>query len=184
METGRTHKTGTVMKTAALLASAALFLAAGAYLWNAMGGGKEQPMETAAEPGFSTTAMVGALPDKTEDEIRAMLQQQMDDTQIAFSINAHPVFADGEAMGDLKLESPANNINNIRFRIVRDDTGEQVYDSGILQPNHYILEDRLQTKEPLEKGDHACTANIYLLDHDTQEEMGHVQAGLTITVEK
>ena len=64
------------------------------------------------------------------------------------------------------------NLNNIRVTIARDDTGEQVYDSGILQPNSYIYSDSLQTKKPLPAGSYACTATVHLLDRDTDKEKG------------
>lgn len=141
------------------------------------------PAPTAQAPRFSPNATVGALPGRTEEQIREMLQQQVDDTSIAFTINSSPVFANGSAKGDLMLESPANNTNNIRFVILRDDTGEQLYDSGLMRPNSYILEDTLQTDTPLAAGSYPCTATITLYSAGTGEALGLVQAALSITVE-
>lgn len=142
-----------------------------------------RPAPEAQVPRFSPNATVGALPGRTEEQIREMLQQQVDDTSIAFTINSSPVFANGSAKGDLMLESPANNTNNIRFVIVRDDTAEQLYDSGLMRPNSYILEDALQTDTPLAAGSYPCTATITLYSAGTGEPLGLVQAALTITVE-
>lgn len=141
------------------------------------------PAPAQQEPRFAPNATVGALPGKTEEQIRQMLQQQVDDTSIAFTLNSSPVFANGSAKGDLMLESPANNINNIRFVIERNDTGEQLYDSGLMRPNSYILEDSLQAQAPLAAGKYPCTATITLYSAETNESLGLVQAGLTITVE-
>ena len=126
----------------------------------------------------------GALPGKTAEQIEAMLNAQIDETTVAFSINSEPVFESGEAEGELMIECPEVNLNNIRVTIARDDTGEQVYDSGILQPNSYIYSDSLQTKEPLPAGSYACTATVHLLDRDTDKEKGIAQAALVITIER
>ena len=94
-----------------------------------------------------------------------------------------PTFASGSAEGELKLESPGNNINYIFFTIALDETGELIYESGLLKPNSYIYSDRLQTKEPLPKGTYPCTATVHLVDRETLGEIGTVQAALTLTVQ-
>ncbi len=151
--------------------------AAGALHWLLLNRQPQAPMQ-------NPNAVVGALPGKTAEQIEAMLNAQIDETTVAFSINSEPVFESGEAEGELMIECPEVNLNNIRVTIARDDTGEQVYDSGILQPNSYIYSDTLQTKEPLPAGSYACTATVHLLDRDTDEEKGIAQAALVITIER
>ena len=155
----------------------ALLLAA-ALLW----GRPRRPKP--AEPAFAANATIGALPDKTDKEIEAMLQQAVDEKSVAFSIKYDPTFASGSAEGELKMESPGNNINYIFFTIALDETGELIYESGLLKPNSYIYSDRLQTKEPLPAGSYACTAPVHLLDRDTDKEKGIAQAALVITIER
>ena len=127
----------------------------------------------------SVEEYVSKIVDLTRD-----LDAQIDETTVAFSSNSEPVFESGEAEGELMIECPEVNLNNIRVTIARDDTGEQVYDSGILQPNSYIYSDSLQTKKPLPAGSYACTATVHLLDRDTDKEKGIAQAALVITIER
>lgn len=131
-------------------------------------------------PGFAPNASVGALPGKTEEEIEAMLTQKINEKMVAFTVNAEPYFEDGTSMGNLMLESPANNINNIEFVIRRDDTDEVIYRSGLLQPNQYIAEDTLDVD--LDAGVYNCTVDITLYDPETNEAKGMSQAGITITI--
>ena len=154
----------------------ALLLAA-ALLW----GRPRRPKP--AEPAFAANATIGALPDKTDKEIEAMLQQAVDEKSVAFSIKYDPTFASGSAEGELKMESPGNNINYIFFTIALDETGELIYESGLLKPNSYIYSDRLQTKEPLPKGTYPCSATVPLVDRETLGEIGSVQAALALTVQ-
>lgn len=131
-------------------------------------------------PQFAANASVGALPGKTREEIEAMLNQQIDDKMVAFTVNAEPYFDNGTAKGNLMLESPANNINYIEFVIRRDDTGETIYRSGLLMPNQYIEEDVLSVD--LDKGEYPCTVDVTIYDTETMEAKGMSQAAIVITV--
>ena len=157
-----------------------LLLLAAALLWLRR---PQPPAPAPEEPKFAPNATIGALPDKTNEEITAMLQQEVDEKSVAFSIKYDPIFENGSAVGELKLESPGNNVNYIYFTIVIDETGQQIYESGLLAPNSYIYEDKLQTEEPLPKGVYSCTATIHLVDKDTMEEIGIAQAGLSLTIQ-
>lgn len=130
---------------------------------------------------FSPNASVGPLPGKTAEEIEEMLNRQISEKMVAFTVNAAPVFQDGTSEGNLMLESPANNINYIEFLIRRDDNGQTVYRSGLLMPNQYIAEDKLLVN--LDAGRYPCTVDITLYDPETLEAKGTSQAGITITVE-
>lgn len=139
-----------------------------------------RPAPEEESPIFAPNASVGALPGKTEEEIRAMLDQQISDKTVAFTVNANPVFETGRGEGTLMLESPGNNINYIEFVIRWDDTGETIYRSGLLKPNQYIEKDKLLVE--LEKGSYPCTVDITLYDPETFASKGMTQAGITITV--
>lgn len=54
-------------------------------------------------------ATMGTLPGIDMEQRRKELQQQLDETIIAFSINSSPVFASGRAEGNLMLENPETN---------------------------------------------------------------------------
>lgn len=153
-----------------------LAVVAGAML---IAGNRAEPEPTG--PVFAANASVGALPIMSEEEIRARLQQEVDDRTVAFTINPNPIFANGTSKGTLMLESPANNINYIEFVIKRDDTGETIYRSGLMKPNQYIEEDQLLVD--LDKGKYPCTADITLYDTETFEAKGMCQAALTIHIE-
>lgn len=140
-----------------------------------------QPEEEAG-PSFAKNASVGALPGRTPEEIEAMLTQRITDKTVAYTINAYPVFESGTSKGNLMLESPANNINYIEFTIRRDDTGELLYQSGLLEPNQYIDEDRLLVD--LDPGTYVCTAEITLYDPETLKSKGMTQAEIHVTVKK
>ena len=51
-------------------------------------------------PAYNPNAVVGALPGKTAEQIEAMLNAQIDETTVAFSINSEPVFESGGRIDD------------------------------------------------------------------------------------
>ena len=63
--------------------------------------------------------------------------------------------------------------------ITRDDTGEIIYVSGLLPPNHHIQEDVLLVD--LDAGDYPCTATFTAYDEE-QNEVGMASAKITVTV--
>ena len=93
-------------RLAFVLLLALLPAAAGALHWLLL---HRQPQAPAQNPN----AVVGALPGKTAEQIEAMLNAQIDETTVAFSINSEPVFESGEAEGELMIECPQVNLNNI-----------------------------------------------------------------------
>ena len=68
-------------------------------------------------------ATMGILPGVDVAQRQQELQQQLDETMIAFSINASPVFASGSAEGNLMLENPANNAKLLGVERSVDGTG-------------------------------------------------------------
>lgn len=154
-----------------------LLLLAAVAIWLMNQEPAEEPDTT---PTFAANASVGPLPGKTEEEIKAMLDQKITDAMVAYTVNANPVFETGTAEGNLMLESPGNNINYIEFVIDLDETGETVYRSGLLQPNQYIENDKLLVD--LEPGRYPCTVTITLYDPETLQAKGLTQAGINIKI--
>lgn len=98
------------------------------------------------------------------------------------SLNGKPVFADGESTGDLYIVNPETNLLYMNVEITLDDTGEVIYDSGGIPPNHYIDNDKLAVV--LTKGEYAATARVTLYDPDNQDAVyNSANFHLVITIE-
>lgn len=128
-------------------------------------------------------AQLGQLENKTNDEIAAELNRVIEEGSMAISINLAPVFVDGQSEGTLQIEnSPANKYAQ-EVVITMDETGEEIYRSGLLMPNYHIQTDKLATV--LAAGDYNCTATFvgYDLDIATDiTEIGTAAAKIRITV--
>lgn len=134
-------------------------------------------------PKYEPNVTVGSMPGKSLEAIEAELQGKVDERSVSYTVNGKPYFEDGGAMGSLKLDCPANNVNNLQFVISIDETEEQIYDSGVLEPGSYIEEDRLQREETLPAGVYPCTVVITATSADGSIVRGTTNASITLTVE-
>lgn len=125
-------------------------------------------------------AKIGQLEDKSNDEIAATLDEIIEEGNLSININANPVFPTGDSAGTLMIENHPNNHYNMRVSITLDNTGEEIYNSGLMPVNSHIDEDVLST--PLEAGDYDATATFVAYDVDTDAEVGRAAAKIKISV--
>ncbi|MDL2237500.1 hypothetical protein LJC56_06690 [Christensenellaceae bacterium OttesenSCG-928-K19] len=131
-------------------------------------------------PGAGT-AEEGNLPGMTEDEIKAQMQREVDETMFSFKVNAQPVFEDGSGEGTLRIENPSHNVYPFVVEIFLDETGEKVYDSGGVLPNHHIETAKLTTA--LAGGTYKATAYINAYDPDTNEFQGKSAVSMELVIQ-
>ncbi len=125
-------------------------------------------------------ATMGILPGVDVAQRQQELQQQLDETMIAFSINASPVFASGSAEGNLMLENPANNAKLLVVELYVDGTGELVYQSKAIPVGSYIENVRLD--KVLRPGTYPATAYFKAYREDDHSFIGQVGAAVTLSV--
>ena len=109
------------------------------------------------------------------------MNDKVDKSMLAISINSTPVFEDGKGKGSLRIENVANNNYNMRVRIVIDNEQKQIYYSDGIRPGQMIREDYLD--EVLDRGTYACTATFEAYDEDGKKA-GEAKAQLNIVVKK
>ena len=125
-------------------------------------------------------AKEGHLPNMTEDAIKEQMQRAADENNFAFKINARPVFSAKSGEATLRIENPHHNIYPFVVKIFLNETGEEIYNSGGILPNHYINTAKLSKVPP--KGEHGATAYIYAYDPYTNEYSGKSAVKLTLSV--
>jgi hypothetical protein len=128
----------------------------------------------------SVKAQLGQLDGKTEAEIQAELDRVIEEGMFHVSMNCNPVFTDGKSEGNLEIENVPNNRYSMDVQITLKDSGELVYDSGLIEPNYHIQKDTL-SKE-LEAGEYPAIATFLAYDTDTQEEVGSTSCEITMYI--
>lgn len=118
----------------------------------------------------------GIEPGLTEEEIRALLQKEVDKSKIAFSINSEPVF-DGKK-GNIVFANPRYSAHNIDLIVTLE--GKEIIKTAKISPDQYIEEISLLGK-PLKKGKHNAIATIRAYDKETDKMIGEVAIEMIIT---
>lgn len=125
-------------------------------------------------------AELGQLDGKTQEEIQAELDRVVEEGMFNISIANIVQFADGASEGELRIENVPNNRYLMKVVITRDEQGDVIYESGLIEPNHHIQKAKLDVD--LDKGDYPCTAVFYAYDRETEELVGQAAAKLTVSV--
>lgn len=156
---------------ALLVASVA---SAGAYfIYN-----KNKSKSANAENGAAISGYIlsdGAEPGLSEEEIKALLQKQVDESTISFSISSDPVFKGKK--GFIVMANPRYNAYDIDYVVTID--GKEIIRTAKIAPNQYIEE--VELKEALPKGTYAAEALVTGYNRETGEEVGKTIVEVNIT---
>lgn len=117
----------------------------------------------------------GAEPGLTDEEIRKLLQKQIDESTISFSISSEPVFKGKKAF--IVMANPRYNAYDIDYVITVD--GKEIIRTAKISPNQYIEE--VELKEALPKGTYTGEALITGYNKETGEKVGETIVEVTIT---
>lgn len=117
----------------------------------------------------------GAEPGLSEDEIKALLQKQVDESTISFSISSDPVFKGKKAF--IVMANPRYNAYDIDYVITVE--GKEIIRTAKIAPNQYIEE--VELKEALPKGTHTGEALVTGYNRETGEEVGKTIVEVNIT---
>lgn len=137
-------------------------------------------MVTATPSKSSRQGSLGQLEGKTAEEIQAELDRVVEEGMFNISISSLVEFADGTSEGDLRIENVPGNHYLMRVFIIRDDNGEQIYETDLIEPNYHIQSDTLDVDLPA--GTYPCTAVFYAYDPETEDEIGQAAAQITVHV--
>lgn len=129
---------------------------------------------------FDANAQTGQAPYKTDAEMQAELDRVIEEGMFNISIASVIEFENADADGTAYIENVPNNNYNMKVAITEDDTGDVLYESGVLAPNQYI--EKIALAKQLEAGSYPCTATFTALDPSTYEETGQAAARITINV--
>ena len=141
---------------------------------------------TASEPTltgivYDDAAIEGGWESLSQEEIEANLNQQVEEGYINISMNASPVFENGQTEGNLMIVNETVNRYPQQVVITRNDNGETIYTSAAIPVGSKIAADTLDVE--LEAGSYDCTAMFHSPDPDTGAVLGSAGANITITVQ-
>ena len=129
---------------------------------------------------YDSSAVEGGWDNLSPEEIEARLNEKVAEGMINISANTAPIFEDGSSEGNLMLVNESINNYPPKVQIVRNDTGDQIYESGAIAVGSKIARAKLDVVLPA--GTYECTAYFHNLDPETGDIIGTAGAIITITI--
>ena len=129
---------------------------------------------------YDSSAVEGGWDNLSPEEIAEKLNEKVAEGMINISMNTAPYFEDGEAEGNVMIVNESINNYPQQVEFIRNDTGEQIYQSNAIPVGSKIERAKLDVVLPT--GTYECTAYFHNLDPESGEIIGTAGAIITITV--
>lgn len=147
----------------------------GGGLWYLLAYGAKSPLAREEE------ALGGRLAAMPQEDWGEALNQLAEEGQVLLGIAAEPVFELNGKRGRIGIENDAANRYSFQVTIVESATGEELYESGLLAPGHYI--EYIELNKALAPGDYAAAAvfTTYSLE-ESPDPIARITVDLTLHV--
>ena len=129
---------------------------------------------------YDSSAVEGGWDNLSPEEIAERLNQKVEEGMINISMNTAPYFENGKAEGNVMIVNESINNYPQKVQIVRNDTGEQIYESNAIPVSSKI--ERAMLDVTLPAGTYECTAYFHNLDPESGEIIGTAGAIINITI--
>ena len=129
---------------------------------------------------YDTSAIEGGWDSLSPEEIEAHLNEKVAEGMINISMNTAPYFENGKAEGNVMIVNEAINNYPQKIQIVRNDTGEQIYQTNAIPVGSKIERAKLDVALPA--GTYECTAYFHNLDPVSGDIIGTAGAIINITI--
>lgn len=123
----------------------------------------------------------GRLAGKTPTEMQSILDETVEKGQVLIGISAAPVFEENGKKGRLGIENDAKNQYSFQVTLTEDETGTELYKSGLIDPGYYV--EFVELSKRLAAGDYAATAVFTTYSpEETDDAIAQVTAKITLHV--
>ena len=129
---------------------------------------------------YDSSATEGGWDNLSPEEIAERLNQKVEEGMINISMNTAPYFENGTAEGNVMIVNESINNYPQQVEFIRNDTGEQIYESGAIAVGSKIEHAKLDAALPA--GTYECTAYFHNLNPETGEIIGTAGAIINITI--
>ena len=129
---------------------------------------------------YDSSAVEGGWDNLSPEEIAEKLNEKVAEGMINISMNTAPYFENGASEGNVMIVNEAINNYPQKVQIIRNNTGEQIYESGAIAVGSKIEHAKLNTTLPA--GTYECTAYFHNLNPETGEIIGTAGAIINITI--
>ena len=129
---------------------------------------------------YDSSAVEGGWDNLSPEEIAEKLNEKVAEGMINISMNTAPYFENGTAEGNVMIVNESINNYPQQVEFIRNDTGEQIYQSNAIPVGSKIERAALDVELPA--GTYECTAMFHNLDPVSGEIIGTAGAIINITI--
>ena len=129
---------------------------------------------------YDSSAVEGGWDNLSPEEIAEKLNEKVAEGMINISMNTAPCFENGKAEGNVMIVNESINNYPQQVEFIRNDTGEQIYQSKAIPVGSKIERAALDAELPA--GTYECTAMFHNLDPVSGETIGTAGAIINITI--
>ena len=129
---------------------------------------------------YDSSAVEGGWDNLSPEEIAEKLNEKVAEGMINISMNTAPYFEDGKAEGNVMIVNESINNYPQQVEFIRNDTGEQIYQSNAIPVGSKIERAKLDVVLPT--GTYECTAYFHNLDPESGEIIGTAGEIINITI--
>ena len=129
---------------------------------------------------YDSSATEGGWDNLSPEEIAERLNQKVEEGMINISMNTAPYFENGTAEGNVMIVNESINNYPQQVEFIRNDTGEQIFQSKAIPVGSKIERAALDVELPA--GTYECTAMFHNLDPVSGEIIGTAGAIINITI--
>lgn len=130
---------------------------------------------------YDSSAVEGGWDNLSPEEIAEKLNEKVAEGMINISMNTAPYFENGKAEGNVMIVNESINNYPQQVEFIRNDTGEQIYQSDAIPVGSKIERAKLDVELPA--GTYECTAMFHNLDPESGAIIGTAGAIITITIQ-
>ena len=130
---------------------------------------------------YDSAAVEGGWDNLSPEEIAEKLNEKVAEGMINISMNTAPYFENGKADGNVMIVNESINNYPQQVEFIRNDTGEQIYQSKAIPVGSKI--ERAALDVALPAGTYECTAMFHNLDPISGEIIGTAGAIISITIQ-
>ena len=129
---------------------------------------------------YDSSATEGGWDNLSPEEIAEKLNEKVAEGMINISMNTAPYFENGKAEGNVMIVNESINNYPQQVEFIRNDTGENIYQSKAIAVGSKIERAVLDVELP--SGTYECTAYFHNLDPETGDIIDTAGAIITITI--
>ena len=130
---------------------------------------------------YDSSAVEGGWDNLSPEEIAEKLNEKVAEGMINISMNTAPYFENGASEGNIMIVNESINNYPQQVEFIRNDTGEQIYQSKAIPVGSKI--ERAALDVALPAGTYECTAMFHNLDPISGEIIGTAGAIISITIQ-